>query len=111
MAAKRNLTPEDRKRRSELMKRLNAERRCGGHFGRLGGRPRSTQGETKEEARARRRAEFEQARKLVGQPKPLVTFEAQQKPGHVAKTDDELQLARAFQKNRQTTYRSEGWRV
>lgn len=37
---KRELSPEERQRRSERMKKLHAEGKAGGQFGKLGGRPR-----------------------------------------------------------------------
>jgi hypothetical protein len=109
---KRNLTPQDRKRRSDLMKKLNQSGRCSPLYGKYwGGRPRSSQGETAAQALERRKREFEVASNAVGEARLTVTVELQQTAERVAPKDTQEQIARAFNRGRGTGYRSDGWRV
>jgi len=97
-------SPEELARRAERLRRLNESGRAGARFARLGGRPRK--GESKEEARARRRAEFEEASELVKRPMPLLTVQAQPNRAE-AKTDAQEQIERAFKKREP----SSPWRI
>lgn len=84
-------------RRRQRMRKLNESGRAGGIYGHLGGRRRTD--ESREEAKARRRAAFEEALRLAALPKPPVTSQPRQEQID-GPSDTEEQVARAFRKGR-----------
>lgn len=101
---KRNLTPQDRARRSALMRELNESRKTGGHWGKLGGRPRD--GESKEAALQRRRAEFAEAQEVARSAKQPVLITRAQKAAESELSDTEQQIRRVFAKSEKRGYAS-----
>jgi hypothetical protein len=112
VAKRRNLSHAERMRRSALMKKLNAEKRCGGIYGKLlGGRPRL--GESPQAALERRRRAVEVAGGLAkaAQRQPVVHVPAQRQDDALP-SDERQQVARVFAKGQPSgRYRSDGWRV